>query len=60
MNSFNHSKFIIISTFDNSLETQMELEADTIAEQAAAPNGREGIKAFFEKCRPNFVWIYSR
>jgi 2-(1,2-epoxy-1,2-dihydrophenyl)acetyl-CoA isomerase len=34
------------------LESQMVLEAETIAAQAASPEGEEGIKAFLEKRQP--------
>lgn len=48
-------KRLLLETFTNPLETQMELESRTIAGCAASPNGREGITAFVEKRRPNYV-----
>jgi 2-(1,2-epoxy-1,2-dihydrophenyl)acetyl-CoA isomerase len=35
-----------------AFESQMVLEAETIASQAASPEGAEGINAFLEKRRP--------
>ena len=47
-------KKLLLETFSNGLETQMELEGRYIAECAAGSNGREGIQAFVEKRRPQF------
>ena len=41
-------------SFDNSLETQMEEEAQAISYFAGTPNAQEGINAFFEKRKPKF------
>jgi 2-(1,2-epoxy-1,2-dihydrophenyl)acetyl-CoA isomerase len=41
-------------SFSGTLETQMELEARTIASMSHTSDGREGISAFFEKRRPEF------
>jgi 2-(1,2-epoxy-1,2-dihydrophenyl)acetyl-CoA isomerase len=40
---------------DNSLETQMELEARAIADMGRSHDGREGIAAFLEKRKPSFL-----
>ena len=40
---------------DNTLETQMELEARAIAEAGASADGREGIAAFLAKRKPSFT-----
>ncbi|MEZ5530842.1 MAG: enoyl-CoA hydratase-related protein [Steroidobacteraceae bacterium] len=37
-----------------ALETQMSLESESIAAQAAGAEGREGISAFLEKRKPQF------
>jgi len=37
-----------------ALESHMVLESETIASQAASPEGTEGINAFLEKRAPNF------
>lgn len=50
----NTVKKLLLSSFDNSLETQMELEARSIADSVRSPDGQEGIKAFVEKRSPNF------
>ena len=47
-------KKLLLDTFGNSLETQMELEGRGITQCAASPNGREGVGAFLEKRRPLF------
>jgi 2-(1,2-epoxy-1,2-dihydrophenyl)acetyl-CoA isomerase len=46
---------LIREGMDNSLETQMELEARTISEMGRSQDGREGIAAFIAKRRPAFV-----
>lgn len=47
-------KSLLAGTMNQSLETQMELEARGIAAMAATADGREGVQAFLEKRRPNF------
>ena len=49
-------KTLLNGTFEQSLESQMELEARAIAALAAAPegDGREGIQAFVQKRKPHF------
>jgi 2-(1,2-epoxy-1,2-dihydrophenyl)acetyl-CoA isomerase len=47
-------KKLLLGTFGNSLETQMEIEGRHIARCAATANGQEGIRAFVEKRRPRF------
>jgi 2-(1,2-epoxy-1,2-dihydrophenyl)acetyl-CoA isomerase len=48
-------KQLLAASFDNALETQMELEGRTIAECAGSDDGREGLAAFTERRRPNFA-----
>ncbi|MDB5722738.1 MAG: enoyl-CoA hydratase [Alphaproteobacteria bacterium] len=45
---------LLLSSFDTSLETQMELEARSISDHARTPHGREGIAAFLAKRAPVF------
>ncbi len=52
--AFGVVKKLLICSFDNSLETQMELEGRAISERAGAANGQEGVRAFLEKRKPNF------
>lgn len=47
-------KNLLHSSLDESLETQMELEARTISRLSATHDGREGISAFLEKRAPAF------
>ena len=47
-------KKLLLCSFDNSLETQMELEGRAIAHHAGSTNGKEGVQAFLEKRKPKF------
>ncbi len=47
-------KKLLLMTFNNGLETQMEIEGRLIAECAGSDNGQEGIRAFLEKRTPEF------
>jgi 2-(1,2-epoxy-1,2-dihydrophenyl)acetyl-CoA isomerase len=47
-------KSLLLETFSNGLETQMELEGRLVAQCARSPDGREGIRAFVEKRSPRF------
>jgi 2-(1,2-epoxy-1,2-dihydrophenyl)acetyl-CoA isomerase len=48
------AKRLLHHSFSESLETQMELEAQAIADQARCHDGREGIAAFVAKRAPQF------
>jgi len=48
-------KRLMIESFQNGLETQMELESRAIAARAASPDGREGVSSFAGKRKPNFT-----
>jgi 2-(1,2-epoxy-1,2-dihydrophenyl)acetyl-CoA isomerase len=52
--AYSEIKKLLLSSFSNNLETQMELEGKAICKQIGAANGQEGIKAFVEKRRPVF------
>ena len=54
LHSFAWSKKLINDSFNNTLETQLELERQGISNCGAHPNGQEGIKAFVEKRKPSF------
>lgn len=54
LHSFAWSKKLMIDSFNNTLETQLELERQGISNCAAHPEGQEGIKAFVEKRKPSF------
>ena len=47
-------KSLLDSSFTQSLETQMELEARAISEMVLTEDGQEGIKSFLEKRKPDF------
>ena len=48
-------KKLLLCSFDNSLETQMELEGRAIADCAGSANGQEGVLSFLEKRKPKFI-----
>ena len=52
--SFAWSKKLMTDSFNNTLETQLELERQGISACAGHPEGQEGIKAFVEKRKPSF------
>lgn len=54
LHSFAWSKKLLTDSFNNTLETQLELERQGISDCARHPNGQEGIKAFVEKRKPVF------
>lgn len=47
-------KRLLNGTFEQALESQMELEGRTIADLAISADGREGIDAFLHKRKPDF------
>lgn len=47
-------KKLLLCSFDNSLETQMELEGRYVSQCADSADGREGIQAFIDKRKPVF------
>jgi 2-(1,2-epoxy-1,2-dihydrophenyl)acetyl-CoA isomerase len=48
-------KKLLLATFNNGIETQMELEGRFIAENADGADGREGVDAFLNKRAPKFA-----
>jgi len=52
--AFGEVKKLLLTTFDHSLETQMELEAQGITTMTNLEDGKEGISAFIEKRAPVF------
>lgn len=54
LNSNSSIKQLLLQTFDNGLETQMEREGVCIANNATTADGREGLAAFLEKRAPKY------
>ncbi|HSH70154.1 MAG TPA: enoyl-CoA hydratase [Deferrisomatales bacterium] len=52
--AYGETKRLILSGATESLESQMEKESRAISALFAAPDGREGVKAFLEKRPPRF------
>ena len=52
--AFGQVKSLLNASFDNGLETQMELESRGIADMARSHDGQEGIDAFLNKRKPSF------
>jgi 2-(1,2-epoxy-1,2-dihydrophenyl)acetyl-CoA isomerase len=48
-------KALLNDSFNNGLETQMELETRAIADCAMTKDGQEGLHAFLEKRKANFI-----
>lgn len=46
---------LLLSSYSNTLESHMEIEARAISDAARSPNGQEGINAFLEKRKPVFA-----
>ena len=52
--AFGSAKRLVQSSFSETLESQMELESQAIADAARTADAREGIAAFLEKRKPSF------
>lgn len=46
---------LLIESFSNPLEAQMELESRSISAQARGRDGKEGVASFVEKRKPRFI-----
>ena len=55
--AFGGVKQLLLSSANESLETQMEHEARAIADAARSSDAREGIEAFFAKRRAKFSGV---
>jgi 2-(1,2-epoxy-1,2-dihydrophenyl)acetyl-CoA isomerase len=53
--AFGTVKGLLLNSFENSLETQMELEAQGISAMTRGNDGKEGINSFLEKRAANFI-----
>jgi 2-(1,2-epoxy-1,2-dihydrophenyl)acetyl-CoA isomerase len=54
LNSHAAIKQLLLTSFQNGLETQMEIEGRLITTAAGSPEGVEGIRAFAERRAPRF------
>lgn len=54
LKSFARSKRLLTDAFNNSFETHLELERESLKECAAHPDGLEGLEAFLAKRKPVF------
>jgi 2-(1,2-epoxy-1,2-dihydrophenyl)acetyl-CoA isomerase len=52
--AYGQVKQLLTASFDNGLETQMELETRGISDMARSEDGQEGINAFLNKRNPEF------
>jgi len=50
-------KTLLNGSFEQGLESQMELEARTIAELSLSGDGQEGMSAFLNKRKPEFKGV---
>ena len=55
--AFGAVKFLLNGSFDQTLESQMELEARMIGDLVLGTDGQEGIHAFLEKRKPVFKGV---
>ncbi len=53
--SFGQTKALLLSSYDNGLEQQLELESRSISALIDSPDGQEGIQAFAQKRKPRFL-----
>jgi 2-(1,2-epoxy-1,2-dihydrophenyl)acetyl-CoA isomerase len=52
--AFGNVRSLLMDSFDSTLDAQLEREAESILQAINSADGREGIKAFLEKRRPDF------
>lgn len=55
LSAIGETKRLIHQGWNQTLETQMETESQTIAKMSARDEANEGIAAFIEKRKPNFI-----
>jgi 2-(1,2-epoxy-1,2-dihydrophenyl)acetyl-CoA isomerase len=53
--AYSRVRELLLSSFDQSLETQMERESRAISISAGEPDGKEGIAAFAARRAPQFA-----
>ena len=53
--AYGETKQLIYHSFQESLETQMALESNALAVRATSAEGQEGVRAFIEKRKPDYL-----
>lgn len=53
--AYGAAKRLLVGSFENGLETQMELESIAISQAGGTADGKEGLAAFFAKRPPQFT-----
>lgn len=52
--AYGHAKRLLLASFENQIERQLQMEAEAFADCATTPDFREGVTAFVEKRKPLF------
>ena len=52
--AYGRARRLLIGSFENTYETQMEAESVAISTSGSEPDGQAGIKAFLNKENPTF------
>ncbi|MBU2489058.1 MAG: hypothetical protein KKA60_06680, partial [Proteobacteria bacterium] len=60
LHAFGLSKRLLNESLDTPLEAQLEKEREGLASCAAQPEGMEGLSAFAERRKPDFVEARKR
>ena len=53
--AFSYTKELIKESYTNDLEAHLDKEAEAIVKASGTEDFQEGLKAFFEKKKPNFI-----
>jgi 2-(1,2-epoxy-1,2-dihydrophenyl)acetyl-CoA isomerase len=53
--AFSFTKKLLTESYTNDLESHLDREAELIVKTAGTRDFQEGLKAFFEKRKPNFT-----
>lgn len=53
--AFGNVRKLLLGSFDQELKSQLTMEGKSIAKMSGTKDGREGVAAFLEKRKPNFI-----